>query len=47
MYVDDHVNGYVLSMKNPKANGQVYNVGTGIGVSNKELATHDRRQGWI
>ncbi len=39
MYVDDHVNGYVSSMKNPKANGQVYNVGTGIGVSNKELAT--------
>jgi GDP-mannose 4,6-dehydratase len=38
MYVDDHVNGYVLAMKNPKANGQVYNVGTTIGVSNKELA---------
>ncbi len=39
MYVDDHVNGYLLSMKNAKANGQVYNVGTGIGVSNKELVT--------
>jgi GDP-mannose 4,6-dehydratase len=38
MYVDDHVNGYVLAMKNPKANRQVYNVGTAIGVSNKELA---------
>lgn len=38
MYVDDHVNGYVLAMKNPKADGQVYNVGTTIGVSNKELA---------
>jgi GDP-mannose 4,6-dehydratase len=38
MYVDDHVNGYLLAMKNPKANGQVYNVGTTIGVSNKELA---------
>ena len=38
MYVDDHVNGYFLSMKNRNANGQVYNVGTGIGVSNKELA---------
>jgi GDP-mannose 4,6-dehydratase len=37
MYVDDHVNGYILSMTNEKANGQVYNVGTGIGVSNKEL----------
>ena len=38
MYVDDHVNGYLLSMKNKNANGQVYNVATGIGVSNKELA---------
>ncbi len=38
MYVDDHVSGYTLSMINPKANGQNYNVGTGIGVSNKELA---------
>ena len=37
MYVDDHVNGYLLSMTNKKASGQVYNVGTGIGVSNKEL----------
>ncbi len=38
MYVDDHVNAYVLAMKNPKAKGQVYNVGTTIGVSNRELA---------
>jgi len=38
MYVDDHVNGYLLSMADKKANGQVYNVGTSIGVSNKELA---------
>jgi GDP-mannose 4,6-dehydratase len=38
MYVDDHVNSYMLSMTNANANGQVYNVGTGIGVSNKELA---------
>ena len=38
MFVDDHVNGYVLAMKNPKANGQVYNVGTTLGVSNRELA---------
>jgi UDP-glucose 4-epimerase len=38
MYVDDHVNCYLLSMTNKKANGQVYNAGTGIGVSNKELA---------
>lgn len=38
MYVDDHVSGYMLAMKNSKADGQVYNVGTTIGVSNKELA---------
>lgn len=38
MYVDDHVNGYLLAMANKNANGQVYNVGTGIGVSNKKLA---------
>ena len=38
MYVNDHVNGYVLAMKKTKANHQVYNVGTTIGVSNKELA---------
>jgi nucleoside-diphosphate-sugar epimerase len=36
--VDDHVNAYVLAMKSAKAKGQVYNVGTTIGVSNKELA---------
>jgi nucleoside-diphosphate-sugar epimerase len=39
MYVDDHVNAYVLAMKSPKAMGQVYNVGTTIGVSNRELAS--------
>lgn len=38
MYVNDHVNAYVLSLKSAKANGQVYNVGTTIGVSNKTLA---------
>jgi dTDP-glucose 4,6-dehydratase len=38
MYVDDHVNGYLMAMAKKKANGQVFNVGTGIGVSNKELA---------
>jgi dTDP-glucose 4,6-dehydratase len=38
MYVDDHVEGYALAMRNPKANGQVYNVGTAVGTSNKELA---------
>lgn len=38
MYVDDHVNAYFLAMKNTKAKGQVYNVGTGVGTSNKTLA---------
>jgi GDP-mannose 4,6-dehydratase len=38
MYVDDHVNAYALAAKNPKADGQVYNAGTGIGVSNRQLA---------
>jgi GDP-mannose 4,6-dehydratase len=38
MYVDDHVNAYVLVSKNPKANGQTYNAGTGVGVTNRELA---------
>jgi len=38
MYADDHVNAYLIAIKNPKAKGQVYNVGTGVGTSNKELA---------
>ncbi len=38
MYVDDHVNAYLLAIKSSKANGQIYNVGTGIGVTNRELA---------
>ncbi len=38
MYVDDHTNAYMLAIRENKANGQVYNVGTGIGVTNKELA---------
>jgi GDP-mannose 4,6-dehydratase len=37
MYVDDHVNAYLSAMKNPKADGQVFNAGTGIGITNKEL----------
>jgi dTDP-glucose 4,6-dehydratase len=51
MYVDDHVNAYMLAIKSAKANGQVYNVGTGIGISNKKLAEmiaeeigHDKRK---
>jgi GDP-mannose 4,6-dehydratase len=38
MFIDDHVNAYVLAAKNQKADGQVYNAGTGIGVSNRQLA---------
>ena len=38
MYVDDHVAAYLTAMKSRKAKGQVYNIGTGVGVSNKELA---------
>lgn len=38
MYVDDHVNAYLLAIKSEKANGQIFNVGTGIGVTNRELA---------
>jgi GDP-mannose 4,6-dehydratase len=38
MYVDDHVNAYLLAIKNERSNGQIYNAGTGIGISNRELA---------
>jgi GDP-mannose 4,6-dehydratase len=38
MYVDDHVNAYLLIIKSAKANGQIYNAGTGVGISNRELA---------
>lgn len=38
MYVDDHINAYILAMKNPKADGQVFNAGTGVGITNRELA---------
>jgi GDP-mannose 4,6-dehydratase len=38
MYVDDHVNAYLLSIKNERAKSRIYNVGTGVGTSNKELA---------
>lgn len=38
MYVDDHVNAYLLAIKNAKPKCQVYNGGTGVCTSNKELA---------
>ncbi len=36
MYVDDHVNGYILAMQTPEAKGQVFNIGGGKGYTNKE-----------
>lgn len=38
MYVDDHVNAYVLAMEMPDARGQVFNVSTGIGTENADVA---------
>ncbi len=38
MYIDDHINAYLLAMKKEEADGQVFNVGTGVGTSNRELA---------
>jgi GDP-mannose 4,6-dehydratase len=38
MYVDDHVNAYKLVIKADKADGQAFNAGTGVGITNKELA---------
>jgi nucleoside-diphosphate-sugar epimerase len=38
MYVDDHVSAYMLAINSKKADGQIFNAGTGIGISNKQLA---------
>lgn len=38
MYIDDHINAYFLAIKNAKADRQIFNAGTGFGVTNKELA---------
>jgi dTDP-glucose 4,6-dehydratase len=38
LYVEDHVNAYVEALKNEKACNQVLNVGSGEGVSMKDLA---------
>lgn len=38
MYVDDHVKAYLLALENEKADREIFNVGTGVGVSNRELA---------
>ena len=36
MYVDDHVNSYVLAMKASGVEGQVFNIAGGFGYTNKE-----------
>ncbi len=36
MYVDDHVNSYILAMKSSEAKGQVFNIAGGKGYTNKE-----------
>src|SRR3989338_3392839 len=36
MYVDNHVNSYLLAMKSPNAKGQVFNIAGGKGYTNKE-----------
>jgi nucleoside-diphosphate-sugar epimerase len=38
MYVDDHVNAYMLAIKDQKADRQVFNAGTGEGITNRQLA---------
>ncbi len=36
MYVDDHVNSYLLAMTTPEAKGDVFNIAGGKGYTNKE-----------
>jgi len=38
MYMDDHVNAYILAMEKPQAKGKVFNAGTGVGIKNADLA---------
>jgi nucleoside-diphosphate-sugar epimerase len=38
MQVDDHVNAYILAAEKETASGEVYNAGTGRGISNRDLA---------
>lgn len=39
MFVDDHVNAYLLALKSEKAIGEVFNVSPGNPVTNEELAS--------
>ena len=38
IFVDDHVNGYLLAMEKPEAKGHAFNVAGGIGFKNKDWA---------
>ena len=38
LYVEDHVGAYILAAERENARGQVFNVGSGMGISNKDLA---------
>jgi nucleoside-diphosphate-sugar epimerase len=38
MHVTDHVNAYVLAAEKQTSSGEVYNVGSGKGISNRDLA---------
>jgi len=38
LYIDDHVEAYILAAERDTAAGEVFNIGTGVGISNKELA---------
>jgi dTDP-glucose 4,6-dehydratase len=38
MYVDDHVNAYIMAMESKDAKGEAFNVSTGKGVTNGEAA---------
>jgi len=36
MYIDDHLNSYMLAIENPLASGEVFNIAGGKGYTNKE-----------
>jgi len=38
MFIDDHINAYLLSMKSEKAIGETFNVSPGNPISNRKLA---------
>lgn len=38
IYVDDHVGAYMLAIEKDLGSGETYNVGSGVGITNKELA---------